>query len=206
MRLQPWKPGLRYGHFRKAARKSGWIRTARGRRERGARGSSRVLARPIPEDAKQPAYSAGPIKHLSSKFPRACARRAPQSSVSAFRYSRPPTGNLPWAKRLRSCLRSYPQDALYRGPAAPRPYIARTGYYRRSSLGSGHSRERHLSGSEIPREEGKEARIVYSREIAAPLTRWGLARSATRAGPSNCSRCALRADGYVRFAFDRWTQ
>jgi hypothetical protein len=27
-------------------------------------------ARPIPEDAKQPAYSVGPIKHLSSKFAR----------------------------------------------------------------------------------------------------------------------------------------
>jgi hypothetical protein len=111
-----------------------------------------------------------------------------------------------------------------------------------------------------PREGGEEARIVYSREIAAPITRnsqpamnlsissgtacrtdarrrlrlstsrklrslgdarrtgnrpaaevprwrasssargrgrppWELARSATRAGPSNFSRCALRADG-----------
>jgi hypothetical protein len=39
------------------------IRAARGRSERGGNPRS---ARPIPKDAKQPAYSAGPIKHLSS--------------------------------------------------------------------------------------------------------------------------------------------
>ena len=43
------------------------IRTARGQRERGD--GAPASARPIPADAKQPAYSAGPIKHLSSKSP-----------------------------------------------------------------------------------------------------------------------------------------
>jgi hypothetical protein len=46
------------------------VRTARGRRERGERGHLPRSARPIPEDAKQPAYSAEPIKHLSPKFDR----------------------------------------------------------------------------------------------------------------------------------------
>jgi hypothetical protein len=53
-------------------------------------------ARPIPEDAKQPAYSAEPIKHLSSKFARACARRAPQPKGDGTAQEAParPSGRL----------------------------------------------------------------------------------------------------------------
>jgi hypothetical protein len=39
-------------------------------------------ARPIPEDAKQPAYSAGSIKHLSSKFARRSGEASCRSNLT----------------------------------------------------------------------------------------------------------------------------
>jgi hypothetical protein len=53
------------------ARRIGLVRTAKGQPERGERGTPRVRLDRSQKDAKQPAYSAGLIKHLSSKFARA---------------------------------------------------------------------------------------------------------------------------------------
>jgi hypothetical protein len=60
------------------------VRTARGQYERGDVGRFPRSARPIPEDAEQPAYSAGPIKHPSSNsLGGACEARTTHPMHSA---------------------------------------------------------------------------------------------------------------------------
>jgi hypothetical protein len=80
------------------------IRTARGQSKRGGRFPPSARPIRIVEGAKQPVYSAGPIKHLSSKFardvpPRDTGAAPPRAKAGAARLTgfqyRPVTPHTP---------------------------------------------------------------------------------------------------------------